>query len=263
MKHPTEEELIAFHEGEPAGRANVARHLGECPECRAELERIERMLAAFDAMPVPDPGPDYGRRVWQQIAPRLPARRAWNWTPWLAPRRWAVAGAIAALTVAAFLAGRYLRPGSTLAPGADVAQVRERVLLVAVGDHLDRSEMILVELSNAEPDARRDRLVDISAEQKRAEDLLGENRLYRQTALQQGDAALASVLDELERVLLEIAHSPQEVTLSQFGAIQRRIEARGILFKVRVVGNKLREREKSAKPDPSPHKTGKKERNRA
>ena len=55
--------------------------------------------------------------------------------------------------------------------------------------------------------------VNISAERRRAEDLLEENRLYRQTALKEGDAALANVLDELERVLLDVAHSPQEVTL--------------------------------------------------
>jgi len=54
--------------------------------------------------------------------------------------------------------------------------------------------------------------VNIATEQRRAEDLLQENRLYRQTALQEGDTGLASVLDELERVLLDVAHSPEQVT---------------------------------------------------
>src|SRR5439155_17748131 len=62
--------------------------------------------------------------------------------------------------------------------------------------------MMLVELSNAEPLGPAQKRVDISAEQHRAEDLLEENRLYRQTALKEGDANLASVLDDLERVLL-------------------------------------------------------------
>ena len=86
---------------------------------------------------------------------------------------------------------------------------------MAVGEHLGRSEMVLVDLANAEPLDAKQKQVNISAEQRRAEDLLEENRLYRQTALEQGDTGLANILDELERVLLDVAHSPQEVTPAQ------------------------------------------------
>jgi len=88
--------------------------------------------------------------------------------------------------------------------------------------------------------------VDISAEQQRAQDLVEANRLYRQTATRTGDSTLVDVLDELERVLVEIAHSPAQLSSAQLNEIQQRIEARGILFKVRVIGSDVREREKSA-----------------
>jgi hypothetical protein len=104
--------------------------------------------------------------------------------------------------------------------------------------------------------------VNISAEQKRAEDLVEENRLYRQTALKDGDTAMASTLDELERVLLDIANSPEEVTPAQFEAIQKRIAAKGILLKVRVVKQDLQEREK-ARPSPAQTNSETKERNKA
>jgi len=76
MKHATEEELFAYRDGEAKGREAMAAHLKECAECRAELARLEEVFAALDAMPVPDPGEDYGARVWRQIAPRLPERPA-------------------------------------------------------------------------------------------------------------------------------------------------------------------------------------------
>ena len=69
MKHMTEEELVAYRDGEAKSASRFAAHLQECAECREEMERIEAVFAALDAMPVPDPGEDYGRRVWQQIAP--------------------------------------------------------------------------------------------------------------------------------------------------------------------------------------------------
>ncbi len=273
MKHPKEEELIAYHDGEAAKREAIAKHLGDCPECRAELERIDALLAAINTIPAPDPGDDYGQRVWQQISPRLPERRSGWWhflisepktVHWLEPRRWVAVGAIAALVLVVFIAGRLSRSinGPSNAVAVDTSKVRERILIMAVGEHLGRSEMVLVELANSGPQNAGQKHVNISGEQRRAEDLLEENRLYRQTALEQGDSALAGVLDELERVLLDVAHSPQQVTPAQLEGIRQRIEARGILFKVRVVGKELQERGESGNAPATPTSSANSERNK-
>jgi hypothetical protein len=262
MKHRTEEELIGYRDGEQNNREEIAMHLKECGECQSEMERIEAVFRALDAMPVPDPGEDYEQRVWRQIADRLPEKRASFWQGWFSWRPLAVAGAMAALIVLAFVIG--VRKGQHEVGGgiADSGKVRERVLVVAVGDHLGRSEMMLMELENAQPAESGQKVINISTTQRRAEDLVEENRLYRQTALNEGDQAMASTLDELERVLLDIANSPDEVTPAQFEALRKRIEARGILFKVRVVNQDLREREKAAQPSPTQEKSGAKERNK-
>jgi hypothetical protein len=80
-------------------------------------------------------------------------------------------GAAAALLALAFYAGRVSKSKPGLDEIADARKVRERVLVVAVGEHLGKSEMILMELSNAQPENGK-KLIDISAEQKRAEDLV-------------------------------------------------------------------------------------------
>jgi len=263
MKHRTEEELIAYREGVAKQPAAISDHLAACQECRAELERIEAVLAALDSLPVPDHGADYGTRVWQQIAPRLPEKRERWWHMWIEPRRLAAMGAVAVLIIVAFVAGRRTRRDHTPDNIATREQVRERILIVAIGEHLGHSERMLVELSNAELSDPAQKQVNISAEQHRAEDLLQENRLYRQTALQEGDTGLASVLDDLERVLLDVAHSPDEVTPKQLEAIRQKIEARGILFKVRVVGKELQQRQEAPQPAPQHNDSTKNERNKA
>jgi hypothetical protein len=263
MKHMTEEELIAYREGESALRPSFAEHLKVCEECRKEMERIDAVLAVLDTLPVPDPGADYGRRVWQQIAPRLAEKRAHWWQIRIGQRRLTTLGAVVVLIVAAFVAGRITKRGAVVDTVANREQVRERILVVAVGEHLGRSEMMLVELSNAQPTDPAQKQVNISSEQRRAEDLLEENRLYRQTALHEGDAGLASVLDELERVLLDVAHSPDQVTPKQLEAIRQKIEAQGILFKVRVVGKELQERQEATRPARAQDDSTKKERNKA
>jgi len=262
MNHPTETELIAYRDGDSKQRADIAAHLRECAECRDAFQRIEAVYAAMDAMPIPDPGDDYELRLWQQLSPKLPERQPRWWQSFFQTQRLVLVGTVAALVVLSFYLGiRFGHHGSG-SEIVDTGKVRERVLLVAVGDHLGRSEMVLVELANTQPH-KDQKLINIASEQRRAEDLVEENRLYRQTALRDGDTAMASTLDELERVLLDIAHSPDEVTPSQFESLQKRIESRGILFKVRVVHQDVQQKEKATAPSQNPQTSGSKERNKA
>src|SRR5207248_605702 len=113
MKHMTEEELIAYREGVAEQGALISKHLAACEECRTELERIEAVLAALDTLPVPDPGDDYGRHMWQQIAPRLPERPARWWQAWFEPKRLGALASVAALLVMACLTGRITKQGPT------------------------------------------------------------------------------------------------------------------------------------------------------
>jgi hypothetical protein len=246
MNHLSEEELILHYygepgePGEPGDALDCEHHLEECGGCRALYASLQRVLNVVDSLPVPERSAEYGARVWQRIENRLGARHR---TLWALPAwwRWAVAGAAcAALMATAFVAGRsYPRPNRPAQMAAADAQNGERVLLVAVGDYLERSQMVLIELTNASPQGS----LDISAEQERAGGLVTETRLYRQTAARTGDARIAGVLDELERVLVEITHAPSNITQPQLEEMRQRLEAEGILFKIRVLGANVRKQE--------------------
>jgi hypothetical protein len=148
--------------------------------------------------------------------------------------------AAAAALVVAFVAGRHSSAPSPAPAAASDERVRERILLVAVGDHLQRSQMLLIELANAP----RGRAADIGVEQGWAQDLVGANQIYRQAALRSGEPAVASVLDELERLLVEVANAPEQLPAAQLAQLQERIEARGLLFKLRVLESRMREQQK-------------------
>ena len=261
MKHLTEEQLIAYQGGETSGRDVATAHVNSCAQCQAELNRLAEMFAAYRALPVPDPGEDYGQRVWQQIAPRLEEKRSRWWQVFLEPRRLSAAVLVVALLLVAFLAGRVSKRVDHGDAALTAEQVRQRVLLLAVGEHLGRSEMVLMEIANAEPEGASVKQVNLSSQRRRAEELLDENRLYRQTALQEGDTGIANVLDELERVLLDVAHSPGNVTPAQFKSIRQRIDDDGLLFKVRVLTQEIERREKIGKQGPAESGSAKVERN--
>jgi len=254
MNHLTEDQLILYYYGEQtAGPA--AQHLAACASCREAYSALGRVFELLDGVPAPDPAPEYGAEVWRQIEHQLPAGQPVGFHrplfPMHFPWRWAVAAvAMAGMLVAAFLAGRlYPTPARRPAPlAAADQQASERVLLVAVGDYLERSQMVLIELANANSKGK----LDISAEQQRAAGLVSESRLYRQTAAHTGDTAVASVLDELDRVLLDIAHAPSELPAEDLEKLRARLAAEGILFKIRVLGSNVRNREDGDAADAAP-----------
>jgi len=247
MSHISEEQFVLFYYGESAESRSIESHLADCEACRSEFRSLQLVLNTVNSAPVPERGAGYGAEVWRRIEKRVPRRthRSLRWYIW--------APAMAALVLVSFVAGRLsqrsLVPATTVATNSTSAtnaanaantKVRERILLVAVGDHLERSQMVLAELTNASGGKGK---LDISDERQMAEDLLDDNRLYRQTARSTGDSAVASVLDDLERVLIDIAHSPTEVSNAQLEDLQQQIESRGLLFKVRVLGTKVRDQQ--------------------
>jgi hypothetical protein len=239
MTHPAEERLVLFHYEADRG---VARHLAACRSCRGKMAEIERLLDLVESEAVPERGEAYGREVWRRIAPRLPERQEPAWKRYLVPPRLAFAGALAAVALAAFLAGRVSRgPETPAAPSA--SQTRERILLVAVGDHLERSQTVLIELLHSPAEGPA-----VERERARAQELLAANRLYRQTAVSAGERGVSDVLEDLERVLLEASHGGAPVSLEGLEGLRRKAEAEGVLFKIRVLGSRVREREEAMSP---------------
>jgi len=239
MKHLDPDDLVLLYYGELPGADEAQAHLGACPECRASHDRLRQALDVV-ALDAPPRGDDYGRRVWERLEPRLATgrgpgrldpRRAWR-------RRAAGFLAIAAALVVAFVVGR--KTGPEPAPRL-AAATGERVLLVAVGDHLERSRVILMELAHADPDNPG----EVSARRVRAEELLDASRLYRISAERAGETGIASVLGDVERVLAEVANAPESLSPPDVRDLGERIEQDGLLFKVQVMGLQVQARQRA------------------
>jgi hypothetical protein len=247
--HLQDDDLVLHYYGEmpAAGERDVEAHLAACDTCQVNYAKLQRVMAYVDSAPAADAPPEFERVAWARLEPALPARRD-GWFKWFvfSPAHLALAAGVVLLIGGAFTAGR-LMPRTGTGGATQVAQsaekVRERILLVDLGDHLDRSQMVLVELVSAGSSTGD---VDISTERARAEQLVAVNRLYRQTAASTGDAAMASVLDDLERVLVDIAASPSTVSQEDLDSVRRRIDSKELLFKVRVVSSQVRERQRAA-----------------
>lgn len=254
--HLTEDELVLHYYGELTSRDEVhtTTHLASCDRCRGAFVRLQRVLGVLDETTVSaiDLPPSFERTVWARLEPNL-RREHRSWTSWLlmSPAPLGLAAAVVVLVAGAFFAGRALTPAgpSTVPPGATTPggaaaadQLRERILLMDLTEHLDRSQMALVELVSTDEEGQ----IDMADERARAEQLVADTRLYRQAAKDAGDTVISDLLDEIERILTEVATTPNTVSARDLADVRHRIESGDLLFKVRVMSSEVRERQKEA-----------------
>jgi hypothetical protein len=269
MKHLTEEEWIEFYYGESADSQALQEHLAECKECATmgqelarDLPKLQGMLLAADE---PQRDAEYGAAVWQVVRSSITpypqtktARQRWGW-----PGGWglklALAGCVAALAAVilmAFYSGRWWeqRREPQVASMAN-GQAGQRVILLVISDHLDRSQRLLAELNDPDEAAADHGL------QATARELLTENRLYRTSAERadsaakdahaegahaENDASLETMLDDLEPVLVELANQPNHLNRAEIIRLRKEMNTSGVLFEIRVLRSKVPEPETNA-----------------
>jgi hypothetical protein len=248
--HPTEDDLILhfYGEGQPDSEARIDDHLRGCADCRAAWRELSGTLKLVDAARLPEAPSGFEHVMWARVeqalmrAPVVPRRSIWTM------RGLVPLGAMAALVVTAVTLGvlSLRRPVTSDVPATGGAAstatkpdyTRERMLLTALDDHFEQTEVLLVELLNA-PEGEGG---DLDFERTTADDLVLSGRLYRINAERTGHLHVAQMLEDLEPVLVEVARSPQKIDKSDFKFLRSRITDEGLLLKVRAVGSEIRER---------------------
>jgi hypothetical protein len=238
MKHLTEEEMIGHFYSEDLCQAEVEIHLQTCKQCAQVYEEFSQLLRSVPAPALPLRGSEYGAQVWQSIQGSLQPYRPMRKGHIFYRPQFAYAAACLLFLAGAFWAGRFWERAHSnpLVPSSEL-QTKERVVLFVLDNHFDRSERLLVQLNHA--GGERD-YADLPL-QTEAQQLLSDNQLYRQSAVQANDPLLNAALDHLERVLLEVANSGNELTRRDIASIQQEMNTQGLLFQIRVLRARISE----------------------
>jgi hypothetical protein len=244
MKHLEEAELVEHYYEESANMGERELHLKACPVCGQRYAELCRVLQAVATPTPPARSKDYVEQVWQSIDAFLPVyeKPKRSWMRYYRPLGWAAACLL--LVAVAFVAGR--RWERKQAPSVAVAvdpQARQRVVIVFLGNHLDRSEQLLVQLNHAEGH-------DLSALPLRSEarELLASNRLVRQSAIEAGDLNVEASLDRLERLLMELANEPDSLTEADLNRLRQEMNTDSLLFDIRVLRSRVQSPEQPSAP---------------
>lgn len=122
-------------------------------------------------------------------------------------------------------------------PGEQFATIPERVRSAdaetMTATHFEKSETLLRSFRNArlnEPGSA----AEVSYERKRAQELVYRNMMLRREADARGDVQVASLLESLEPILLDIANLPDKPNKDAVEVIRERVERKNIVALLRV-----------------------------
>jgi hypothetical protein len=251
MIHLTDEEMIEQAYRESGNRAAVEQHLASCRECADNYAELERDLTGMNRVDAPARDSAYGERVWASIAPSLPVygsgyesekRRWWQSGLW---KGLGYAAACALLLSCAFYAGRVWeqkKPQPVAHVDQKAPQTKQPIVVVLLGDHLDRSERFLVELKHADMDST----AMASPMRDEARSLLAANRVCRKNVAQKDDPELKTALDHLDDLLAEAANAPGGLNAKSIAKLQDEMNSDGLLFEVRVLRSRITHRNAAA-----------------
>ena len=243
MNHLSEEELIEqYYSRDDTGAGG---HLAACAECAETYAELKSDLAAMQTAAPPARDAAYGERVWRSIAPFLPVYEARK-RSWLRGGAWrglSYASACALLVAGAFIAGRVwehkqIQTTAIAIPAAipqKAAPPQQRLVVVVLSDHLDRSERLLVELKHA--DTGSEEMVTPLRDEARS--LLAANRVCRQNAKKNDDPALAAALARLDHLLVELANQKGGLNAASLARLQDEMNSDSLLFEVRVLRSRI------------------------
>jgi hypothetical protein len=244
--HLTDDQLVLLYYKEPLEESGLDGHLAACPECMARFEALTRVLHVVAQDEAPEPSGDFEARMLSNVlaAAKQPKRgRVLRFPRPLQTlgRYLAVGAAIAACLLLAFSVGRQF--GRVEEQKEAASKTQERVLLTALGEHLGRSRVTLVELKNREvTDA------DLKALQAAADNLVTASRLFRAAAERAGEGQIAGVMEETERLLVRFAAAPDKDAKAELDGLRKRVDSRDLLFRLRVMEAQVEKREKDIAP---------------
>ncbi|MFC2158988.1 anti-sigma factor family protein [Acidobacteriota bacterium] len=261
--HRVKENLVAYLSEELTGevRTFIESHLGDCSQCSRELGELRAVFEEADSL-----GLEFQEILdsvdWDLLPKRIAAnvfdreaspvrhkekQRFWNLLsqPKFRP---VMAGVLAGVVLGSFVTFLFLRSprgpeqmNLAMTPefldNVEMELARRQTI-----DYLDQSQSLLIDLAQASSTgALTEWRSGASAE--RAQELLSKKKYINPQLNRFRLAKAKAICDQIEFLFFELAQMRDEMTDEEFAQIQRMIENRQILLKIKIVREELKKSE--------------------
>lgn len=255
-------DLMVFMGGEMSerDREDIRRHVASCAACADEVRALEKLRDGVDSL-----GRDLQTALaaidWDVQAEKItaavwdgkarPARGPARERAWAQAFRFrpALAGLLLGILVGAAAMFMVTRPGQLKKPEAQayfasnefLGRVDQEIARRDTLDYLEKSQYVLLELSQTQAEGGDCRLSEAAARETRQ--LLAKKK-YLNPQLEKARMLKAKeICDQIELLFYELAQVSEGLTPAQCRGIQSLIEERNILLKIKLLRKELQESE--------------------
>jgi len=261
----TTRNLVAFLYGEldNIGKKHVETHLESCQKCKDELVRLEEILKVADSLKA-----DMDKALvsvdWENLPTQIAdgvfdkeptrdrrPRRAGLWPFLFQPRfRLAYAGLLLGIIAGALVTFLIFQSpplkvaddGRIIAPQGFYDMMELEMARRDTIDYLDRSEYLLLDFVQSTPEKSAEFWQSDYAS-RRAMDLLSKKK-YIDQQLDKIKLAKAKIIcDQIELLFFELMQISEELSAEDLEKIQRLIQERQLLLKIKLVRKELQKNE--------------------
>jgi len=256
------ENLLAFLSGElsEAEKEKLSCHLETCARCGREISEIRETLRIADSL---NPELEKGLAVvdWEAQAEKIVAavwkeerrprpapnrERSWILAPRLRP---ILAGLLAGIMIgglAMFMIFRESispkKEGEKLfASGEFLDRVDVEIARRETVAYLDKSQYVLLELTQPSSEGGTFRLSEAAA--RETKELLSKKKLLNPQLERVRMAKAKAICDQIELLFYELGQINEDLTPAQRQEIQRMIEEKNLLLKIKLLRKELQESE--------------------
>ncbi len=235
-----------YQELSPRRQRAFDAHLASCPDCAEEYQQLSWTLKVMDQRQAPAVDPAYWEGFWNRLSSRLEPEkhrtRLPDWRAWFPPvaipvrPAWVMVTAAVLLVATGIFIGRSTYLSRTGAPTHARAAVLDPALVAEfntlAGRYLERSKVILLGMDNF--DVSEDDLVtlDFSRQQLLSQELVHQGRELKMHQVAATNEGLRMLIEEIERILMQLANSEGEEQEWTIRLIQDGIEKNSILLKI-------------------------------
>jgi hypothetical protein len=240
-----------YEELNPEQKKSFDAHLQECSRCASEYQKLAATLKVMNQRGREQPEPEFWDAFWDKLANRIDAESEtvaaakkkpgiWKLPDVFSPQwKYRLGAAAAAILLIGIFIGKFLLTPTPQPPvplaGGDQPVIQQTALETRAQNYLDRSKVLLMGISNLDPQLIETNTVDFSRYQQVSQDLVQEAG-YLKTALHEEprQRRLRELVNDLEVILLQIANLEAENDISGIEMVQSGIDRQGIMLKINL-----------------------------
>lgn len=230
----------------PRQQGRLEDHLAGCTDCSSRYAALRQTRAVVSHRELPTADDEALKGFWDRLEPWLvPPVAKPGWKKWLEnfpvagwPARPAFAAAAAMLLVATGIFIGRINLDSLGGDGHTVSAAVIDASLVADFDaefsaYLERTKLVLLGLENL-PSDEVESLDDLSIHRHISQELLLQGRSLRGNVVMRSNQSLNLLIDDIERILLQLANSEDDDVDLTIQIIRAGMEQNALLFNITI-----------------------------